>query len=572
MALNQSAIAIGLGFEESLSAGEYVDGLQLYSVANNGGTRLDDDTFTGANGTLLSSHTSDSGRGWTITYGNPTINANHVTATAAGSNAIMTGAGVADVDARLIVNLGADGVSRGGSIRFRYADANDFLFLKLRRGSTGVNQIEIWQDQAGTYTKLAGVTLNSGDLAANTEYELRIVAQGSSLTGYLNGVSEVSSSSSFNQSSTGVGIAFEESLATGQYLDLVEIWSMAPLDTTPPTVPAGLSATAVSAGQINLAWTAASDNVGVQGYRIYRGGTYLATVGPVGSTSVSDTGLTAGTAYTYTVSALDAAGNESAQSSSAGATTYPASDTSAPSVPGSVSATAAAWNVVTVSWAASSDNVGVTRYTIDRGGTKLSVVAGSVTSFTDRSTQASSAYAYTVAASDAAGNASAPSAAANVTTPSSTTTATVTYGYDPASELTSTVNPDGVTARATYDAAGRLAEIANTESSGTLSRFTYALDAAGNRTELTTSVGTTYYSYDALNRLLASCTGGSCVPPGAQPLACLACTPGAIARPAATTSPNPSDTLTSFTYDPVGNRLTQVTYLGTTSYTYDAAD
>ncbi len=39
-------------------------------------------------------------------------------------------------------------------------------------------------------------------------------------------------------------------------------------DTTPPTAPSGLTATAASAGQINLAWTASTDNVGVTGYNI----------------------------------------------------------------------------------------------------------------------------------------------------------------------------------------------------------------------------------------------------------------------------------------------------------------
>ncbi|MEK7075837.1 MAG: hypothetical protein AAB948_03550, partial [Patescibacteria group bacterium] len=48
-------------------------------------------------------------------------------------------------------------------------------------------------------------------------------------------------------------------------------------DTTPPTTPTNLSATAVSSSQINLSLTASTDNVGVTGYRIYRGGTQIAT-------------------------------------------------------------------------------------------------------------------------------------------------------------------------------------------------------------------------------------------------------------------------------------------------------
>jgi hypothetical protein len=93
-------------------------------------------------------------------------------------------------------------------------------------------------------------------------------------------------------------------------------------DTTPPTVPTGLTATAVSSSQINLSWTASTDNVGVTGYNIFRGGV---KVGTAPSTSFQDAGLNASTSYTYNVSAFDAAGNTSAQSSGASASTLASS-------------------------------------------------------------------------------------------------------------------------------------------------------------------------------------------------------------------------------------------------------
>ena len=89
-------------------------------------------------------------------------------------------------------------------------------------------------------------------------------------------------------------------------------------DTTPPTVPTGLTATAVSASQISLSWTASTDNVGVTGYNIYRSGTKVNTTT---TTSFQDAGLAASTTFSYTVAAFDAAGNTSAQSASASATT-----------------------------------------------------------------------------------------------------------------------------------------------------------------------------------------------------------------------------------------------------------
>src|SRR5437016_1813825 len=104
------------------------------------------------------------------------------------------------------------------------------------------------------------------------------------------------------------------------------------LDTTAPSVPANLTATAVSNTQINLSWSASTDNVGVSGYKIFRNNIQTGTST---TTSFSDMGLAASTTYSYTVSAFDAAGNESARSSPVTATTLDPN-----SVPPSVSITA----------------------------------------------------------------------------------------------------------------------------------------------------------------------------------------------------------------------------------------
>ena len=105
----------------------------------------------------------------------------------------------------------------------------------------------------------------------------------------------------------------------------IEAWGTAASvptpDTASPTVPAGLTATPVSSTQINLSWTASTDNVGVTGYKVYRGGVL---VGNPTTTSYNDTGLTASTSYSYTVAACDAVNNCSAQSSSVSAATMPA--------------------------------------------------------------------------------------------------------------------------------------------------------------------------------------------------------------------------------------------------------
>jgi len=81
-------------------------------------------------------------------------------------------------------------------------------------------------------------------------------------------------------------------------------------DSESPSVPSDLSGTAVSHTAIDLTWTTSKDNVGVVGYRIFRDGAQVATSATNGH---SDTGLTADTTYSYSVSAYDAAGNSSAQ-------------------------------------------------------------------------------------------------------------------------------------------------------------------------------------------------------------------------------------------------------------------
>ena len=96
-------------------------------------------------------------------------------------------------------------------------------------------------------------------------------------------------------------------------------------DTTPPTAPTAVSATSASSSQINLSWTASTDNVGVTQYLIERcqgaSCSSFAQVGSTGGTTFNDTGLTASTSYRYRVRASDASNNLSGFSNIASATT-----------------------------------------------------------------------------------------------------------------------------------------------------------------------------------------------------------------------------------------------------------
>ncbi len=333
-----------------------------------------------------------------------------------------------------------------------------------------------------------------------------------------------------------------------QALEFEVYGTVATGDTQAPSVPTNLNATAVSSSQIDLTWTASTDNVGVTGYTIFRNGSPI--VPNVTTTTFQDTGLASSTSYTYTVLAFDAAGNNSSQSAEDSATTLanlanladsatyfadsenftangPASglwdtltttpgtvstsgsfwveydlgqlydlsqsrffgdadgtwvsdtynlkvksaagdaytsiitgadafanqwletsftgtqarfvrlevfggsgaqalefevygtvatgDTQAPSVPTNLNATAVSSSQIDLTWTASTDNVGVTGYTIFRNGSPI-VPNVTTTTFQDTGRDSSTPYTYTVLAFDAAGNNSPQSAADSATT------------------------------------------------------------------------------------------------------------------------------------------------------------
>lgn len=95
-------------------------------------------------------------------------------------------------------------------------------------------------------------------------------------------------------------------------------------DTQAPSTPTSLHTTSVASSSVSLAWSASTDNVGVTGYTVYRNG---AALGTTAGTSFTDNTLAAGTTYTYTVDAFDAAGNHSAQSPGVQVTTPTSSPT-----------------------------------------------------------------------------------------------------------------------------------------------------------------------------------------------------------------------------------------------------
>ena len=181
-------------------------------------------------------------------------------------------------------------------------------------------------------------------------------------------------------------------------------------DTTAPSVPTNLSAAAVSSTQIDLGWTASTDNVGVSSYQVFRNNVPIATTK---TATYSDTGLSPSTQYTYTVAAADAAGNTSSQSAPVSVTT-PALDITPPSVPGNLQSSNVTASSLTITWSASTDDVAVAGYRVFRNGSQVATTTA--TSYADSGLASQTTYAYTVAAFDYSNNVSAQSQPLSVTT------------------------------------------------------------------------------------------------------------------------------------------------------------
>ncbi|MBS1577913.1 MAG: fibronectin type III domain-containing protein [Bacteroidetes bacterium] len=184
-------------------------------------------------------------------------------------------------------------------------------------------------------------------------------------------------------------------------------------DTQAPSPSTNLAASIITQSSFTLSWTAATDNVAVTGYDVYRNNVKVNTANITG-TSFSVTGLTASTVYSMYVVAKDAAGNSSA--SNILNVTTGAPDAQAPSAPSNLSSAAIEQVSFTLRWDAATDNVGVVGYDIYSNGVKVNSSLVTDTRYIVTGLTAGNAYTMTVIAQDAAGNASAASIELSVTT------------------------------------------------------------------------------------------------------------------------------------------------------------
>ncbi|MET0402701.1 MAG: glycosyl hydrolase family 18 protein [Cystobacter sp.] len=207
-----------------------------------------------------------------------------------------------------------------------------------------------------------------------------------------------------------------------------------PSDTQAPSAPSGVGAPSKTSTSVTLSWTASTDNVGVTGYEVFVNGGASASASTAGATTVTVSGLQPNATYTFTVKARDAAGNRSAASSAFSTTTPPqVADNQAPSAPTSLRSTGSTNTSVSLEWAASSDNVGVSGYEVFvNGAATASTSTTGATSATVSGLAANTSYTFTVKARDAAGNRSSASAqvsARTQQTPSNDLPSKILSGY-----------------------------------------------------------------------------------------------------------------------------------------------
>jgi subtilisin family serine protease len=201
-----------------------------------------------------------------------------------------------------------------------------------------------------------------------------------------------------------------------------------PPDTAPPAAPTDLTATG-GEQRVSLGWTANTDP-DLAGYRIYRhpGDGAWTSIATTTSTALTDMPVSAGTTYTYRVTAYDRTGNESAASPEASATPTP--DTTPPAAPTALTATAANLRV-DLDWPNNTEpdvtGYGVDRQNPDGTWSRLTTIAASA--YADTGVAAGTTFTYRVTAFDGAGNESTPSPTASATPTRVTTTVYQPAGY-----------------------------------------------------------------------------------------------------------------------------------------------
>src|SRR5262249_12199295 len=201
-------------------------------------------------------------------------------------------------------------------------------------------------------------------------------------------------------------------LSTGDEMWSAPIWinhASAP-DTTLPTTSITSPANGATVSGTTTVTASASDNVGVTKVEFYLDNALQSTSTAAPYQWSWNTTTAANGSHALTTKAYDAAGNVGT-SSADNVTVNNVADTTPPTAPGNLTATSTLRRKATLNWSASTDNVGVTGYSIRRGtsqsGPFTLIATTTALTYTNTGLSSGQTYYYYVTASDAAGNVSA---------------------------------------------------------------------------------------------------------------------------------------------------------------------
>jgi chitodextrinase len=305
----------------------------------------------------------------------------------------------------------------GGSVSllFGAADANNYAYVALRAG-----RVELGRRIDGALSVVASApyTPTVGNWQVVT-LDLSFPNQARAVvTGTSPGVQVTGAIPTATAPATRVGFATRGAVASFDDVRIED--DVRPVDTTPPSTPGTPVASAITSRGFTLTWPASTDDVGVVGYQV-------TTVVPPGSGAPVRVWTTATNAITITdlpprstntlqVRAFDAVPRYSPSSPQITVTTAPPDDQTPPTAPGTPVGTAVTATSATLTWAASTDNVGVTAYYLRNPAGTVSTGPFTGATATMVNLAPGATYTWVVVAVDAAGNISAPSSPVTVTT------------------------------------------------------------------------------------------------------------------------------------------------------------
>jgi chitodextrinase len=229
------------------------------------------------------------------------------------------------VDGNLILNAWRDQSPNSYTVTQTISQGSHLITVEYYERQGGATAQVSWQNTSGNTQGpvISSFTATPTTTAPGIPVTLAWSVSGATSVSIDNGVGDVTSRSSVAVSpAQTTTYTLTATGSSGSTSAVVQVTVSSGADTQPPTVPTLLSATAASAVEVDLAWSASTDNIGVAGYKIYRNGTAISSV-PGTVLAYADTTATAATTYTYAVSAYDAAGNQSALSNQLQATTQP---------------------------------------------------------------------------------------------------------------------------------------------------------------------------------------------------------------------------------------------------------